>query len=62
MLREPGRSPGALSVACDGGTLEDVCGAFAGEADPVQLAFGAVLSWFADGWVSAVGTRAAPDV
>jgi len=52
----------ALSVACDGGTLEDVCGAFAGEADPVQLAFGAVLSWFGDGWVSAVGTRAAPDV
>ena len=35
-------SPGearALSVARDGGTLEDVCGAFAGEAEPAQLAF-----------------------
>jgi hypothetical protein len=51
-------SPGearALAVARDGGTLEDVCGAFAGEPDPAQLAFSAVLSWFADRWVSGVG-------
>jgi hypothetical protein len=45
----------ALSVALDGGALEDVCGAFAGEPEPAHLAFGAVLSWFADGWVSGVG-------
>jgi len=51
----------ALSVARDGGTLEDVCGAFSGEAEPVQLAFAAVLSWFADGWVSAVKTPSAAD-
>jgi hypothetical protein len=56
-------SPGearALAVARDGGTLEDVCGAFAGEADPAQLAFSAVLSWFTDGWVSGVGAPGAP--
>jgi len=45
----------ALAVALDGGSLEDVCGAFAGEPDPAQLAFSAVLSWFADGWVSGAG-------
>src|SRR5262249_14539835 len=45
----------ALSVAFDGGTLEDVCGAFAREPEPAQPAFSTVLSWFADGWVSGVG-------
>jgi len=44
----------ALAVARDGGTLEDVCAVFAGESEPAQAAFRSMLSWFADGWVSAV--------
>jgi hypothetical protein len=43
----------ALMVARDGGTLEEICATFAGEADPAQTAFKTVLSWFADGWVAA---------
>jgi len=49
----------ALMVAREGGTLEDVCGTFAGEPEPAQAAFKAVLSWFADGWVAAVGAQRA---
>lgn len=44
----------ALTIAREGGTLEEICGAFAGEPDPAQAAFRTVLSWFADGWVAAV--------
>jgi hypothetical protein len=44
----------ALAAARDGGTLEDICAAFAGEPEPAQVAFRTVLSWFADGWVSVV--------
>jgi hypothetical protein len=44
----------ALAVARDGGTLEDVCAVFSGESEPAQAAFRSMLSWFADGWVSAV--------
>lgn len=49
----------ALSVAQDGGCLEDVCATFAGEPDPAQAAFRTVLSWFADGWVAAVVSQRA---
>ena len=49
----------ALMVAREGGTLEDVCAAFAGEPDPAHTAFKTVLSWFADGWVAAVTSRRA---
>ena len=49
----------ALMVAREGGTLEDVCATFAGEPDPAQAAFKTVLSWFADGWVAAVGSQKA---
>jgi len=38
-----------------------VGGAWPAPAPPVQLAFAAVLSWFADGWVSAVKTPSAAD-
>jgi hypothetical protein len=44
----------ALAVARDAGTLEDICAVFAGESEPAQAAFRSMLSWFADGWVSAV--------
>jgi hypothetical protein len=44
----------ALEVAREGGTLEDVCAACAGEPEPAHAAFRTVLSWFADGWVAAV--------
>ena len=50
---------GALMVARDGGTLEDVCATFAGEPEPAQAAFRTVLSWFADGWVAAVTSEGA---
>src|SRR5262249_6197866 len=49
----------ALMVAREGGTLEDVCATFAGEADPAHAAFKTVLSWFADGWVAAVTSQRA---
>ena len=49
----------ALGVAREGGTLEDVCAAFAGEPDPAHAAFKTVLSWFADGWVAAVTSQRA---
>lgn len=49
----------ALMVARDGGTLEEVCATFAGEADPAHAAFKTVLSWFADGWVAAVTSQRA---
>lgn len=49
----------ALMVARDGGTLEEICATFAGEADPAQTAFRTVLSWFADGWVAAVTSQRA---
>jgi len=49
-----GSEADALEVAREGGTLEEVCGACAGEPEPAQAAFRTVLSWFADGWVSAV--------
>jgi hypothetical protein len=49
----------ALTVAREGGTLEDVCATFAGEPDPAHTAFKTVLSWFADGWVAAVTSQRA---
>ena len=49
----------ALTVAREGGTLEEVCATFAGEPDPVHAAFKTVLSWFADGWVAAVTSQRA---
>ena len=49
----------ALMVAREGGSLEDVCAAFAGEPDPAHAAFKTVLSWFADGWVAAVTSQRA---
>ncbi len=49
----------ALMVAREGGSLEDVCAAFAGEPEPAQAAFKTVLSWFADGWVAAVTSQRA---
>ncbi len=49
----------ALTVALDGGTLEDVCAVFAGEPEPAQAAFRTVLSWFAAGWVAAVTSQRA---
>ncbi len=49
----------ALMVAREGGTLEEVCATFAGEADPAHTAFKTMLSWFADGWVAAVTSQRA---
>jgi len=49
----------ALMIAREGGSLEEVCAAFAGEPDPAQAAFKTVLSWFADGWVAAVTSQRA---
>lgn len=50
---------GALMVAREGGSLEDICATFAHEPDPAQAAFKVVLSWFADGWVAAVTSQRA---
>jgi hypothetical protein len=44
----------ALAKARDGGRLEDLCDPFVGQSEPAQAAFRTLLSWFADGWVSAV--------
>ena len=49
----------ALMVAREGGTLEEICGAFAGEPEPAHAAFKTVLSWFADHWVAAVTSQRA---
>ena len=49
-----GSEADALEVAREGGTLEDVCAACAGEPEPAEAAFRTVLSWFADGWVAVV--------
>lgn len=57
MLSEP--EAHGLTLGREGGTLEEICGAFAGEPEPAQAAFRTVLSWFADGWVAAVTSQQA---
>ena len=49
-----GSEAAALEVAREGGTLEEICAACAGEPEPAHAAFRTVLSWFADGWVVSV--------
>ena len=55
-----GSEADALELAREGGTLEDVCAACAGEPEPAQAAFRTVLSWFADGWVADVTSPGLP--
>ena len=44
----------AVDLARSGERLGGVCEAFAARPDAVEAAFGAISSWFAEGWVRAV--------
>ncbi len=44
----------AVDLARSGEQLGTVCEAFAARPDAVEAAFGAISSWFAEGWIRAV--------
>jgi hypothetical protein len=44
----------ALEAALAGDSLARVCAAFGRAEDPARTAFGALSSWFDEGWVSAI--------
>lgn len=50
----------ALESAASGDPLARVCAAFGDRRDAARAAFGAIASWFEEGWIAAVGRPPGP--